>query len=137
MRTSNFEKSGADPKAVAICRGLPEGWMGRWYPAVAPTWEMINGINEPGGYEAFEKGYIKILEGLDPKRVWEDLGPDAVLLCYSPPNVKCHRRLLAEWLEKALGVEITEVGLRRDEVLSFAEAPTKQERDRKLKEQSQ
>ena len=32
--------------------------------------------------------------------VAEELGPDAILLCWESFNVRCHRRLVAEWLEE-------------------------------------
>jgi hypothetical protein len=37
------------------------------------------------------------------------------MLCWESFNVRCHRRLVAEWLEQALGIEIPELGhLRKD-----------------------
>ena len=42
----------------------------------------------------------KQLDSLDAKQVAEELGPDAILLCWESFNVLCHRRLVAEWLEQ-------------------------------------
>jgi hypothetical protein len=52
-----------------------------------------------------------ILDQLDPLSVYEDLGPEAVLLCREPPGVFCHRCLVAAWLEEHLGVEGPELPL--------------------------
>ena len=51
-----------------------------------------------------------ILEKLKPETVAEKLN-GYVLLCYEKPNEFCHRRIVAEWLEKGLGVAVPEWGL--------------------------
>lgn len=52
--------------------------------------------------------FQKILDRLDPQKVFNDLRPDAILLCWEPPGKFCHRRLVAEWLESHLGIEVPE-----------------------------
>jgi uncharacterized protein (DUF488 family) len=49
------------------------------------------------------------LDKLDPQKVFDDLGEDAILLCWEAPCQFCHRRLVAEWLEKHLGVNVPEL----------------------------
>jgi len=51
----------------------------------------------------------KILAGLDPQKVFEDLGEDAILSCWEAPSKFCHRRLVAAWLEEKLGVQVPEL----------------------------
>lgn len=51
-----------------------------------------------------------ILRGLDPQAVYDELGTDSVMLCHCPVGQMCHRRIVAEWLEAALNVEIPELG---------------------------
>jgi len=53
------------------------------------------------------------LRQLDPREVFDSLGPSAVLLCYERPGEFCHRRLVAEWFEFHLGVAIPELGFDR------------------------
>jgi len=48
------------------------------------------------------------LNKLDPTKVFEELGFDVVLLCWEAPGKFCHRRLVAEWLEEALSIEVPE-----------------------------
>jgi len=59
--------------------------------------------------DAYREEYQKILDKLDPRKVFEDLGPDAILLCWEPPGKFCHRGLVAAWLEEKLGVQVPEL----------------------------
>jgi len=103
MQTSNFARAGRDPKAVSISLYPPRGWTGRRYKALAPTRQMLKMTN--GEYRA---AYQEILDRLDPRKVYQELGEDAILLCWEKPGEFCHRRLVAEWLERELGVEVPE-----------------------------
>jgi len=71
------------------------------------------------------KAYRKLLESLDAKQVAEDLGPNAILLCWESFNVRCHRRLVAEWLEEKLGIVVPELDHERAESIPFSEQPLK------------
>jgi len=105
VQTSNFARSSKDDNAVAICRGIPCWYKGRRYPLLAPDWQLIKIEDE----QLFRKLYFEqVLSNLDPRQVYEDLGPDAVMLCWESPGKFCHRRLVAEWLEKALGISVPE-----------------------------
>jgi hypothetical protein len=73
------------------------------------------------------------LDSLDPKQVAEDLGLDAVLLCSESFNIRCHRRLVAEWLEEKLGTVVPELGYERVESVPFREQPSKWEGEPKPK----
>jgi len=58
---------------------------------------------------SYREAYQKILDGLDPQEVFEDLCADAILLCWEAPGKFCHRRLVAAWLEEKLGVQVPEL----------------------------
>ena len=107
MKTSNFKIAGQDPNAVAICRGVPRGWKGRRYVALAPSWVLVKTKLPEDQWKA--RYYEEVLSKLNPRQVLADLGPDAVMLCWEAPGETCHRRLVAEWLEEVTGVEIREV----------------------------
>jgi len=49
------------------------------------------------------------LDVLDAKKVYEELGEDSILLCWEKSGDFCHRRLVAEWLEKELNVKVNEI----------------------------
>jgi hypothetical protein len=100
---------------------VPRFYRGRRYIALAPPRWLLK-AKDP---ELFDREYRKLLESLDPKRVVEDLGPNAILLCWESFNLRCHRRLVAEWLEEKLGIMVPEVGHERGESIPFSEQPSK------------
>ncbi|MDD2904187.1 MAG: hypothetical protein PHU44_17305 [Syntrophales bacterium] len=112
MHTSNFWRfyRSEDLRLVSIALKTPEWFQGRRYPALAPTRKMLKMCEVK-----YREAYQKILERLDPRQVYEDLGPDAILLCWEQPGEFCHRRLVAEWLEKHLGVEVPELSSNYDQ----------------------
>ena len=123
ITTSNFAKSATHPDAVAISQGVPRFCKGRRYLPLAPPRGLLK-VKDP---EVFDRGYRKQLVGLDSKRVAGDLGPDAILLCWESFNVRCHRRLVAEWLEEKLGIVVPELEHERAESIPFSEQPSKWE----------
>jgi hypothetical protein len=106
MHTSSFWQfyRRREPRLVSIALKTPGWFQGRRYPALAPRLDML-----PMEEEEYRREYQVILDRLAPRQVYEDLGPDAILLCWEPPGVFCHRRLVAEWLEEHLGVEVPEL----------------------------
>jgi hypothetical protein len=72
-----------------------------------------------------DRKYRKQLEARDARQVAQEPGSDAILLCWEAFNVRCHRRLLAEWLEEKLGVVVPELGHERAESIPFSEQPSK------------
>lgn len=124
MRTSYYGRMGSKDykqfadKGVCISR-TSRYFNGPSYPALFPTWEMIN----CGDEKKYEKMYREqVLSKLDPMDVWLDLGEDAILLCYESiakiesGETFCHRHMVARWLEEGLReqygieVEIPELG---------------------------
>jgi hypothetical protein len=103
---------------VAICRGKPKWYRGRSYDVLAPTWQMLK-----MPLEEYNVHYDRLLAGLDPRKVVADLGDDAIMLCHEKPNVCCHRRRVAEWLETELGIVVPEWGFERSQILPYAEQP--------------
>ena len=113
MKTGYFGKLKFYPKNlrfVSIAR-FCKFWTGERYLTLAPLADMF-GLNNP---QEFKKQYSeRVLAKLDPKKVYEELA-DAVILCYEKwDDIKsgktfCHRRLVAEWLEKELCVSVPEL----------------------------
>ncbi|MDV6237616.1 DUF488 family protein [Leptospira ellisii] len=61
----------------------------------------------------YTKRFNEKLFKLDAVEVLEQLkelsqGKDLALLCYEKPGDFCHRRLVAEWLERKTGIEVPE-----------------------------
>ncbi len=108
MKTSNFSRICRQPSdfgsSVSIALRAPNWYRGRRYPFLAPRRAMLKMAEA-----IYRVEYQKILDKLDPHKVFADLGENAILLCWEAPGKFCHRRLVAEWLEKHLGVNVPEL----------------------------
>lgn len=105
---ANVKKLPPDLVPVSIARGSPRGFTGRKELRLAPTWAMLK-MKKP----EYDAAFAAILAKLDPAELYQTLGTNAVLLCWEKPGEACHRRLVAEWLETALGIIISEHGFAR------------------------
>ena len=102
----SVKKSGLEPIAISLT--VPKGYQGKRYMALAPTREMIN-LAQEGRTEEYTKLYTEqVLSWLDPMKVYQQLD-GSVLLCWEKSGSFCHRRLVAEWLEKGTGNKIDEL----------------------------
>ena len=87
-------------------------WKGKEYKKLAPPAEIIK-IEDENLYTKIY--YEKVLNKLNPKEVYAELGDNAVLLCYEKwDDIKdgktfCHRRIVAKWLEENLGIKVEEL----------------------------
>lgn len=81
------------------------------YPKLYPGWDLVNQHKEGKTTEAQAREFYeaKILSKLNAQEVFNELGEDAVLLCWEKSGAFCHRRIVAEWLEKELGVKVEEL----------------------------
>lgn len=108
MKTSYFAKSGNNPDAVSIASKSPLWFTGKSYPPLAPPWRLVVSYQkgEIDKYQ-YEEVYNKQLNNLNALKVREDLGDNAVLLCWEAKGF-CHRHLVANWLKK-FGIEVDEL----------------------------
>lgn len=121
MKTSCFTKSTNDPNAVSIAGRAPEDFTERCYKKLAPKKWFFEKYKKDGDEEFYKIQYQKeVLDVLDPKTVYEELGEDSVLLCWEEPGVFCHRHIVAEWLMKHIDVKIYEIDFFSDEEISSA-----------------
>jgi hypothetical protein len=105
IQTSYFAKAANLPNAVAISQGIPKWYHGARYKPLAPSWEIIH-IIDPELYK--ERYCQEVLSKLDPKQVAAEL-EGRILLCHEKDSTHCHRRIVAEWLETALGISVPEM----------------------------
>lgn len=114
MKTASFFTY-AGPGRISIARYAPRGTPAgfRIYRPLNPTAPMLK--LDRAEYEPL---YLAILAGLDPRQVWDNLhrlagDAEPVLLCWERPPFTvtnwCHRRMVADWFEQALDVEVPEV----------------------------
>lgn len=119
MFTSNYaslHKISGDLYPVAISQGVPKWYRGRVDKRLAPTWAMLR-MNR----EDYDRAFALHLERLDAEQIYRELGENAVLICYEKHNDWCHRRMVAEWFEYYLGIEVPELGYDRSETLPYRE----------------
>lgn len=111
MQTSYFAKSAKNPNAVSIAIGTPTWFKGKKYSKLAPSWDLVKSYkNGEIDQSEYEKRYkLEVLDKLDPKKVFEEIGKDAVLLCWEKSTDFCHRHLVSRWLSNALNCEIMEI----------------------------
>jgi hypothetical protein len=113
MFTSNFDIYKGE-HAVSIAGECPKWYKGKEYKKLAPKRWFYDIYKQTGDIEFYKKHYYEeILSKLDARQVYEELGENAVLLCWehleNPDEQFCHRRLVAEWLEEELGISIPEL----------------------------
>ncbi len=110
MKTSYYSKSGSMPNAVSIAGKAPVWFKGREYKKLAPKYWFFQRYKEDGDEEFYTEQFQKeVLDPLDPKKVFEELGEDAIILCWEGKDKFCHRHLVADWLSKNLDIEIEEI----------------------------
>jgi hypothetical protein len=115
MKTSSFFSFSGEGR-ICVARYAPRRLKAgyRIYRRLAPgSW--FNSVSK----EEYERLYqAEVLDKLNPQEVWDELhklanGAEPVLLCYEKPPFDdrnfCHRRLIAAWLERELGVEVPEI----------------------------
>jgi hypothetical protein len=81
------------------------------FEPLCPSWGLITVYKEGRITDVqYTRNYHgAILDQLDPEKIYQALGEDAVLLCWEGPGKFCHRHIVAEWLKSALKVNITEL----------------------------
>jgi len=112
VKTSYFAriKSRDDLNLVSISRTAPPGWNHKQFKKLAPDWEALKAFKSNGDEERFTNYFKKfILDELDAEKVLAELGEDAVLVCWEGADKFCHRRIVAEWLEEQLDIEVPEL----------------------------
>ena len=111
MNTSYFAnlKNLDQQRVVSIAGKAPDWYKGKEYKQLAPKYWFFIKYKDDGDEEFYRTQYRKeVLEKLDPKEVYEEL-KDSILLCWEARGKFCHRRLVAEWIENKLNIEVLEL----------------------------
>jgi uncharacterized protein (DUF488 family) len=110
MNTSYFAKSAKNENAVSIAGKAPDWYTGRQYKTLAPKYWFFAKYKKDGDEKFYIEQYQKeVLETLDAKQVYEELGENAVLLCWEKTGKFCHRHLISNWFKEKLGIEVAEL----------------------------
>lgn len=112
MKTSYYSRvDHKNPNAVSIAAKCPKWYKGREYKKLAPKYWFFKKYKEDGDEESYTKSYYKeVLNKLNPREIYNELGEDAVILCWEAPDKFCHRHIVADWLSDNLAIEIKEYG---------------------------
>ena len=109
MNTSYFAKYKGD-KGVSISLTSIPNFQGEYYSDLCPSWSILNQYKKHHNEELYIIRYHQeILNKLDPFKVYNDLY-DKTLLCWEKSGDFCHRRIVAEWIEKHTDNIIPELG---------------------------
>jgi uncharacterized protein (DUF488 family) len=93
---------------ISIARFPPKFFYGQNLFELAPRADMLRMPEEQYDIE-----FKKILAWLNPQQIYEQIkrmseGRDAALLCFEKSGDPCHRYMVADWLDKKLGLNIKE-----------------------------
>jgi hypothetical protein len=100
---------------VAVSNSYPKhlSWLkdARHYRKLCPGWSLVK---EYKRHTISWQNYVDIyrediLDKLNAEKVFNDLGEDAIILCWEKPGKLCHRRLIADWFYDRLHIKINEL----------------------------
>lgn len=113
MKTSYFGNLKNLENPLSISQYPPKWYTGPQLKMLAPPRDLL--LETKKGLvsnEEYTERFNKHLEQFDPKElhdaIVEEYGEDVTLLCFEKPGDFCHRRLVANWFENHLQVEIPE-----------------------------
>jgi len=111
--TSNYARHGNNPNAIGISLTIPEWYEGKRLEYLAPRKEMVGKIKRGEinyNQRRYTMEYLDLLRNrnVDPQKLIDSLPDGAILLCYESPGEFCHRRVLADWVERHIGFIIPE-----------------------------
>ena len=116
MNTSYYFSKLINPATmnlIGISQSIPKYLKGkiRVYKPLCPPWSLVSASKNGEITELqYEEEYTStILNNLDPEKVYQELGHDAVLLCWERPEKFCHRHIVSKWLSQHLKISITEL----------------------------
>jgi uncharacterized protein (DUF488 family) len=105
-KEKNLKAKGIVP--IGIARFPAKFFYGQTIFDLAPRADMLRMPEEQ-----YDREFKKILTRLNPRQIYEQIkriseGRDAALLCYEKSGDPCHRYMVADWLNRELGLNIKE-----------------------------
>ena len=110
MQTSYFNNLGLNGNLVSIAGKAHPNFKGREYKKLAPLYWFYKEYKIDNDYRKYTQRYYDlVLAKLNPQQVYEELGEDAILICWELYGYFCHRRLVAKWLYEELNITVNEI----------------------------
>ena len=111
--TSNYARHANNPMAIGISLTVPDWYEGKRLEYLAPQTDMVGKIkkgSENYNQRKYTREYLDLLKArnVNPQKLIDSLPDGTLLLCYESPGVFCHRRLLADWIERHTGFVVPE-----------------------------
>jgi uncharacterized protein YeaO (DUF488 family) len=109
------QSKNGDTVPVAISLKIPEWYGGNVYRKLAPKPRTLM-LYKSGDIDCDEyaKQYYSLvlnqLQAIDVYKELSKFGTSVALLCYEKAHDFCHRRLVADWLERELTITVPEFG---------------------------
>lgn len=119
--TSYFSNGAKLNKAGIVMIGIalypPKWFTGQSVKYVSPSCDILH--NAKSNEDYIQRFNTEILAKRDPKVFLYNIermanGKDIALCCFEKPDEFCHRHLVADWLNKKLGLNIEEFGISRN-----------------------
>lgn len=112
---SNAKRLQADGvKMIGISLYPPRWFMGVSLKQVAPTKALFAAgqLSDEEYEKRFNREVLSRVDAMDFYRELERVGKgqDVALCCFEKNRNECHRKNVAEWLERELGIEVPEYG---------------------------
>lgn len=116
MFTSYFANIKNIKNPLSISQSPPKWYDGPQLKMLAPPWALVDMAHKGLSREVYNNEFVRqVLADLDPREVYDaiidEYGDTVTLMCFEKlenPGDFCHRRIVAEWFEKHLGVEVLE-----------------------------
>lgn len=124
MKTSNFANNkiyGLNGISIARYPATRQGFKGPEFPPLFPSAQLLAWYKEHRNWQQYTEAYDAQLACLSAGAVYKELlviadsidaGGEVILLCYESSKTldtkPCHRRLVAEWFERELGIVVPE-----------------------------
>ena len=126
MKTSNFANNARyNLGGISISRypATRQGFKGPEFPPLFPSSDLLQVWKaEAITWDDYAYQYRRQLDCLNPQAIWDELmfisgasmglRPEPIILCYESAKTldahPCHRRLVADWLERELDVDVPE-----------------------------
>jgi len=111
--TSNYARNCDNSMAIGISIIMPEWYTGKYLAFLAPKVEMVGKYNKGEmnyTQRKYTRDYIDLLKSrnVDPHELIKKIPDGSILLCYESPGMFCHRRILADWIERHTGLVVPE-----------------------------
>ena len=124
--TKKYTAAGLFPVSIALSARYFNGAL---YRKLNPDYSYMNDLESE-----YVPKFNQKLKNLSAKSVIKELeelslGKDVVLLCHEKAGEFCHRRLVADWLNRELGIEVMELGKMEDSYSSEFVKKTQESRD--------